>query len=69
MNLQRATDLIWDLAYEKNIGILEAVHYMKENLQNLSEWERDAFYCFYYEASEMFAPVQNEYQTYSEHSE
>ena len=51
------------------MGILETVQYMNDNLPILSEEQQDAFFRFYFEAGQMFAPVHNEYQTYSEHSE
>jgi uncharacterized protein YjiK len=69
MNTTKAVTIITDLAYEKNMGILETVQYMKNNIRSLSEEQQDAFFRFYYEAEQMFAPVHHEYQTYNEHSE
>jgi len=69
MDTTKAVTIITDLAYEKNMGILETVQYMNDNLPILSEEQQDAFFRFYFEAGQMFAPVHNEYQTYSEHSE
>jgi len=37
MNTTKAVTIITDLAYEKNMGILETVQYMKNNIRSLSE--------------------------------
>jgi hypothetical protein len=69
MTPQQATDIIADKAYNENMGILECLIYMRTNYRNLSEIEQNAYTVFYYEASEMFSPVEHEYHPYSEHSE
>ena len=69
MDTTKAVTIITDLAYEKNMGILETVQYMNDNLPILSEEQQDAFFRFYFEAGQMFAPAYGEYQTHNEHSE
>ena len=68
MNTTKAVTIITDLAYQKDMGILETVQYMKNNLRNLNEEQQDAFFRFYYEAEQMFAPSYDGYQTHSEYS-
>jgi hypothetical protein len=69
MTLQQATNLVADRAYEKNMGILEYLMHLQQNINTLSENEKDAYYTVMYAAYDMFEPVYNEYQTYSQHSE
>ena len=69
MTLKQATNFVADRAYEKNMGILEYLMYLQQNLNTLSAEEKDAYYTVMSAGYDMFKPVYNEYQTYSEHSE
>jgi hypothetical protein len=69
MTLKQATSFVADRAYENNVGILEYLTYLQQNINTLSVDEKNAYYTVMYAAHDMFEPVQNEYQTYSQHSE
>jgi len=69
MTTKQATNFVADRAYEKNMGILEYLMYLQQNLVTLSTEEKDAYYTVMSAGYSMFEPVYNEYQTYSQHSE
>lgn len=69
MTLQKATSFVADRAYENDMGILEYLTYLQQNLDTLNVEEKDAYYTVMYAGYNMFEPVYSEYQTYSQHSE
>jgi hypothetical protein len=69
MTLKQATNFVADRAYENNVGILEYLTHLQQNLNTLSVEEKDAYYTVMYAGYNMFEPVYSEYQTYSQHSE